>query len=71
MADGGEMPYLPERAHTSAPERAATPSLFTPKPLTMADLLAETAPAPKAPRRKITLSPRAAIRRRERLSPAR
>jgi len=65
------MPYLPERAHTSAPEPAATPALFTPKPLTMAELLAETAPVPKASRRKITLSPRSAIRRRGRLSPAR
>ena len=59
------------------PDRPTTPAVaqptrvFTPQPVTMAELLAETAPIEKPPRRRVRLGRLALIIRRGRLTPAR
>jgi hypothetical protein len=69
MANDVGAPYLPDRPTTPA---AAQPApVFTPQPVTMAELLAETAPIEKPPRRRVRLGRLALIIRRGRLTPAR
>lgn len=69
MVDDAAAPYLPDRRPTGAP--ADVPAVFEPQPVTMAELLAETAPVDTPAPRKTGLSRLAVIFRRGHVSPAR
>jgi len=68
MVDDAAAPYLPDRPPSPAP--ANTPTVFEPQPVTMAELLAETAPETKPAPRKSGLGRLAGLVRRKPLSPA-
>jgi len=65
MAGESGTPYLPEQAHAPAVARQDPQLLFTPPPITLAELLAETAPSPPKQRRSVSaLLQRLGVRRR-------
>ena len=61
----------PPPAGPQTPAATQPTPVFTPQPVTMAELLAETAPIEKPPRQRVRLGRLALIIRRRRLTPAR